>query len=194
MTSLNPRYLNDQGIPEPPLAGDEATTLFGALERQRHTLAWKCRGLDAAGMQATFGASSVTLGGLLKHLAFCEVEKFQMDYLGHADPGSPWNTAPWESEPEWPWTSAAQDSPGELMDLWQREVARSREITEQALAGQGLDSPVSFTTPDGQTPTLRRLVIDLVEEYARHVGHADLIRESIDGLVGEDAPPGTPLT
>src|SRR5450631_128121 len=60
---------NEQGRPEPPVAGDETATLLGSLERQRATLAWKCGGLDAAGLRATLGASSMTLGGLLKHLA-----------------------------------------------------------------------------------------------------------------------------
>src|SRR5882757_7573696 len=54
---------------EPPIAGDETATLLGSLERQRATFAWKCGGLDAAGLRATVGASSMTLGGLLKHLA-----------------------------------------------------------------------------------------------------------------------------
>lgn len=60
---------NEQGCPEPPAAGGEAATLLGGLERQRATLAWKCADLDAAGLRASVGVSSVTLGGLLKHLA-----------------------------------------------------------------------------------------------------------------------------
>lgn len=50
----------------------------------------------------------------------------------------------------------------------------------------GLDRPASITGPDGRIPSLRRLLMDMIEEYARHVGHADLIRESVDGLAGED--------
>jgi hypothetical protein len=88
----------EQRRPEPPIAGDETATLLGALGRERATLAWKCGGLDAAGLTATVGASSMTLGGL-------------------------------------------------------------------------------------------RILVDLMEEYSRHIGHADLIRESVDGLTGED-PPG----
>jgi hypothetical protein len=77
---------------------------------------------------------------------------------------------------------AIEDSPGELMALWRETVDRSRTD----IADGGLDRLASFTWPDGRTPSLRRLLIDMVEEYARHVGHADLIRESVDGLVGED--------
>jgi hypothetical protein len=65
-------------------------------------------------------------------------------------------------------------------------VGRSRTLVAEAIAGGGLDRLASFTWPDGRTPSLRRLLIDMIEEYARHVGHADLIRESVDGLVGED--------
>ncbi len=56
----------------------------------------------------------------------------------------------------------------------------------EALAEGGLDQ--LGTWPDGQSPSLRRTLVDLIEEYARHTGHADLIRESVDGLTGEDAP------
>ena len=65
-------------------------------------------------------------------------------------------------------------------------MARSRIVVAEALADGGLGQRGN---PDFGSPSLRRLVIDLIEEYARHVGHADLIRESVDGLVGED-PPG----
>jgi hypothetical protein len=72
------------------------------------------------------------------------------------------------------------------MSLWQDSVARARTLVAQALADGGLDHPAGFSWPDGRTPSLRRLIVDQIEEYARHVGHADLIRESVDGLVGED--------
>jgi hypothetical protein len=79
------------------------------------------------------------------------------------------------------------------MALWERSVGRSREVIAKVMAADGLDTLADYTSPDGQSPSLRRLLADLIEEYARHTGHADLIRESIDGLVGEDPPPGTPL-
>ncbi len=73
------------------------------------------------------------------------------------------------------------------MSLWQDTVSRSRELVAKALADGGLDHAAAASR-DGRTPSLRRLLIDMIEEYARHVGHADLIRESVDGLVGEDPP------
>jgi hypothetical protein len=178
----------EHGHPEPPLAGDEVATLLGSLERQRATLAWKCGGLDAAGMSARLGPSAITLGGLVKHLALVEDHTFATKLLGR-DPGPPWNTVDWDAEPDWEWHSAAADAPEELLGLWQDAIARSRTVVEEALADGGLDQLGRVTNSRGESPSLRRILIDLIEEYARHVGHADLIRESVDGLVGED-PPG----
>jgi hypothetical protein len=180
--------LHEPGYPEPPLAGDETATLLGSLDRQRATLAWKCGGLDAAGLGATVGASSVTLGGLLKHLALVEDDQFSRKLLGR-DPGPPWDTVDWDADPDWDWRSATGDTPGQLMAVWQDAVARSRATVAEALADGGLGQlAAGVTNAQGESPSLRRLLIDMIEEYARHVGHADLIRESVDGLTGEDPP------
>lgn len=177
-----------QDRPEPPIAGDETATLLGSLERQRATFAWKTGALDAAGLSATIGASSMTLGGLVKHLSSVEEYKISKMLLGK-DMGPPWDTADWDADEDWDWNSAAEDSPEQLYALWHDAVARSRSIVAAALADGGLDTVAAYQTSSGESPSLRRLLIDLLEEYARHVGHADVIRESVDGLVGED-PPG----
>ena len=172
-------------VPEPPLAGNERDSLLGALERQRGYLAWKCGNLDSAGLRATLEPSAITLGGLLKHLALVEDDWFSVRLHGRPR-NPPWDSVDWDSDPDWEWRTAAGDSPEQLMSLWRDAVGRSRALVADALAEGGLDRPASFTLPDGRSPSLRRLIIDMIEEYARHVGHADLIRESIDGLVGED--------
>ncbi|MEU6377700.1 DinB family protein [Streptomyces sp. NPDC046909] len=172
---------------EPPVAGSEVDTLIGSLERQRRTFAWKSEGLDAAGLNTRVGASTITLGGLLKHLALVEADYFTLRLLGK-DPGAPWNTVDWDAEPGWEWRSAASDSPEELYALWQAAVARSRANIREFLADGGVDRPVAYTSPRGESPSLRRILADLIEEYARHVGQADLIREAVDGRVGEDPP------
>jgi hypothetical protein len=173
---------------EPPLAGTEAEHLTGALDRLRATFRWKAGGLDAAGLQARVGASALTLGGLLKHLAFVEDYNFTTKLTGQPV-GLPWDYSEWDSE-EWPFTSAAGDSPEQLYALWDDAVERSRRRLGAALADGGLDQLVDVSSPEGQHASLRRLVCDLIEEYGRHTGHADLLREAVDGLVGEDPPAG----
>jgi hypothetical protein len=176
------------GLPrEPPFAGDETATLLGSLERQRATLAWKCGGLDAVDLRVRLGPSAITLGGLLKHMAAVEDDIFGVKLLGR-DRQPPWDTVDWAADPDWDWRSAADDPPEHLLALWNEAVNRSRAIVAESLATGGLDRLAAHTYPNGAAPSLRRLMIDMVEEYARHVGHADLIRESVDGLVGEDPP------
>ena len=172
---------------EPPVAGDETATLLGSLERQRAIIAWKCGGLDAAGLDATLPPSSMTLGGLLKHLALVEDEYFTVRLLGRDRP-PPWDAVDWDADPDWEWHSAAADSAEQLRALWQDAVTRSRSAVTQALAGGGLGQLTRYTTSSGESPSLRRILIDMIEEYARHAGHADLIRESVDGLTGEGPP------
>jgi hypothetical protein len=95
----------------------------------------------------------------------------------------------WSTEHGWEWRSAVEDTPEQLYALWADAVARSRSAVTDALADGGLDE--LFSNPSGKAQSLRRLLVDMIEEYARHTGHADLIRESVDGRVGED-PPGKP--
>lgn len=170
-----------------PIAGDETATLLGALEREREIFAWKCGGLDEAGLRATLGPSTITLGGLIKHLALVEDEYFSNRLLGRA-PGPPWNSVDWDADPNWEWRSAASESAEHLMALWQGAVARSRSAVSEVLGRGGLGQLASYTTARGESPSLRRILIDIIEEYGRHNGHADLIRESVDGLVGEEPP------
>jgi Protein of unknown function (DUF664) len=184
-------YLDDLRHPWPPPAADDTLGLLGSLERQRATFAWKSGGLDEAGMRATVGASAITLGSLVKHLALIEDDYFSHRMNGRS-PGPPWDSVDWEAEPRWDWHSAAADSSEELMALWEAAVTRSRVTTQEMLRRGGFDQPNGGgLSEDGVVANVRRLLLDLIEEYARHVGHADLIRESIDGLVGEDPPPGT---
>ncbi|GAA1677266.1 DinB family protein [Glycomyces endophyticus] len=176
--------IDEQGRPEPPADGDETAMLLGFLEFHRATLAWKVRGLDAAGLRATVGASTMTLGGMLKHLALVEASWFAEDLFGRPM-GEPWDSVDWKADRDWDWHSAADDSPEMLLALWERTVDRSRALVAEALEDGGLDRPAARSWKDGRTPTLRWILVHMVEEYARHNGHADLIRESVDGETGE---------
>jgi hypothetical protein len=172
---------------EPPLAGTEVEHLTGALNRLRATFRWKAGGLDSSGLQTRIGASTLTIGGLLKHLARAETQMFTTKLSG-APIGAPWDTADWDTDPDWDFNSAADDTPEQLYAIWDDTVVRSTVRLDAALADGGLDQLVHLSWPDGRHVSLRRLLCDLIEEYGRHTGHADLIRESIDGLVGEDPP------
>lgn len=173
---------------EPPLAGTEAEHLVGALDRLRTTFRWKADDLDAAGLNTRIGASSLTIGGLLKHLARAEDQMFSVKLSG-APMSPPWDTVDWDSDDDWDFHSAADDTPEELYDIWDSTVERSRARLSAAIADGGLGQPVNLAR-SGDRLSLRRLVCDLIEEYGRHTGHADLIREAVDGRVGEDPPAG----
>lgn len=176
--------IDEQGRPEPPLSGDEVATLRGFLDYQRATFEWRCAGLDAAALGVSVATSSMTLGGMLKHLAYVE-DSWCSQGLHLRPPEPPWDTVDWDADHDWEWHSAADDPPDELRTLWRDAVARSRSLVDEALTTGGLDQLAKRTWADGSAPSLRWILVHLIEEYARHNGHADIIRESIDGVVGE---------
>ncbi|MEO6653718.1 MAG: DinB family protein [Ilumatobacteraceae bacterium] len=175
---------DDEMRPEPPLDGDEKATLIGFLEFLRASVRWKCDGLDAAQMNATAAASSMTLGGLLKHLALVEDYWFSCRLFGHEE-AEPWRSVDWEADGDWDWHSAVDDAPESIIELWDRSVERARSCFAEAFADGGFDRLAAVPQASGGTPTLRWITVHMIEEYARHAGHADLIRESIDGSTGE---------
>ena len=173
---------------EPPIAGSEAEQLIGALNRLRATFRWKADGLDAAGLRTSIGTSTLTIGGLLKHLA--AVEDFVFTEKLRGEPmGSPWDELGSDGSNDWEFESAAHDGPEVLYALFDGAVERSNARLQAALSSGGLDQRVHASN-DSEHANLRRLLCDHLEEYGRHTGHADLIREQIDGRVGEDPPPG----
>lgn len=171
---------------EPPFHGDEHEAVFAALDRLRVTFRWKAADLDEAGLRATTASSAMTLGGLLQHLALIDDWYVQVRILGRPMP-QPWVDLDWEAQPDgWEW--AAEHAPELLYDLYDGAAARSRAAVEEIAARGGLDADSAVTLPDGSPVNIRRLVMDLVEEYGRHTGHADLLREAVDGRTGEDPP------
>ena len=158
--------------------------MLGFLDFQRATLVWKCSGLNGEGLSATTAASTMTLGGMMKHMALVEDHWFSV-WLHGNDEAAPWDTVDWEADRDWDWHSASKDTPEQLLDLWQTSVDRSRERTAEAISDGGLDRFAKRAWPDGRSPSLRWILLHMIEEYARHNGHADLLRESVDGSVGE---------
>ncbi len=164
----------------PPLAADETTTLLRFLDFHRDTLRLKSEGLDAEQLRRPLPPSDLTLGGLLKHLAFVESYWSSYVFLGR-EQTEPWSSADWDADRDWEWHSAAQDSPEQLRALYDAEVAAADQVLR---AADDLDALAVRPRGDGQQASLRWILVHLVEEYARHNGHADLIRQSIDGTTG----------
>jgi uncharacterized damage-inducible protein DinB len=182
--------VDEYGRPEPPYAGGEVATLLGFLDYQRATLEWKCRGLSDEQLRVALRLSSMTLGGLLKHLACVEDSWFTDVVAGEPLP-EPWASVDFQADPEWTWHSAALDSGVYLRALWTEGVNRSRAVV-QAQLSRGEEAALSEThalPEDALRPedrvSLRWVLVHMIEEYARHLGHADLIRESIDGQTGD---------
>ena len=175
---------------EPPLAGTEAEHLVGALDRLRTTFRWKADGLDAAGLSTTIGASTLTLGGLLKHLASVEDYYFTVKLRGEPI-GEPWDV-------DWAGTAATTGSSSPPPTTPLRSSTRCTTAPSPAPASGwappsadgGPDQLIHVSDGEGNHASLRRLLCDLLEEYGRHTGHADLLREAVDGLAGEDPPDG----
>jgi uncharacterized damage-inducible protein DinB len=173
--------IDEYGRPEPPLAGDEVATLLGFLDYQRATLAWKCSGLSDGQLRTRLSPTTITLGGLLKHLARVEDHWFS-EVVADGEPVAPWAALPWAEE----WETAAQDSADDLRRLWTDRVDASRRVTADRLRAGDAGLAETHSAWGGQGhPSLRWVLVHMIEEYARHNGHADLLRQSVDGETGE---------
>jgi len=171
---------------DPPLAASEAVTLLAFLDYHRDTFRMKCAGLDQAQLATPLAPSPMTLGGMMKHLAVVESSWFSEVFEG-GELMPPFDTAPWDDDRDWEWHTAAQDTPEELRALFDAAVAGADQVIAGALASDpGLDGLSQRASRDtDELFSLRWILHHMIEEYARHNGHADLIRESIDGQTGE---------
>lgn len=176
---------------EPPLAGTDVEHAVGTLERLRATFRWKADGLDVEQLRTrAVPTSALTVGGLLKHLAVVEDDVFSWRMRGR--PPVTWMSVPEEDVGRWQFTVDPDETAEDVYGLWEAAVARSRETLQDLLSTGGLDQGGHLTFRDVR-PSVRRHLHDLVEEYGRHTGHMDLLREAIDGRVGEDPPPDWPM-
>lgn len=165
----------------PARDADERTMLEGYLDAYRALAVRKAAGLTQGQLARSLPPSSMTLGGILKHLAVVEDDWFHGDVAGNDFP-EPWASVPEEDADGWEWTSASNDSPAQLLELFEAACARSRAACD---AVPSLDTMSVRTDAQGTPWSLRWIYVHMIEEYARHVGHADLIRESIDGATGD---------
>jgi uncharacterized damage-inducible protein DinB len=179
-----PSFSADDRV-RPPLRADETTTLRTFLDYHRDTLRWKCAGLTQEQLEQALPPADMTVGGIMKHLALVESDWFEDTFAG-ASPMSPFDAVDWEADPDWEWDTARDDTAEELFSLFDEAVRRADAVIDKALAGPGLDADSQRTDHREGTPfSLRRILVHVIEEYARHNGHADLIRQSIDGATGE---------
>ena len=176
--------IDDVGRPEPEPAVNEVETLRGFLDYQRATLEWKCRGLSSEQLSVSVAKSAITLGGLLKHMTFVENEWFWR-WIGDNDRLEPWISADFETHPDWEFESARNEPPEMLLARWKESMALSDKVLNDVLHAGGLDQLAKRTWPNGESPSMRWILVHMIEEYARHNGHADFIREAIDGETGE---------
>ncbi|MFE6335015.1 DinB family protein [Streptomyces sp. NPDC057798] len=163
---------------EPAVNADERTMLEGWLDYHRQTLAWKCAGLTEAQLRtASVEPSELTLMGLVRHMA--EVERYWYhEVLLGEDLGVLYSS---EQDRDGEFHLSDSDTWQEAHDTWQAEIERARRNT----AGLGLDDLSKGTSRAGEHFSLRWIHTHMIEEYARHNGHADLLRERVDGSTGD---------
>lgn len=161
---------------DPPYQGTEKDTLLGFLRFLRHTVAMKCQGLTEEQMRATPTASGMTLLGMVKHLTIVERYWFRGVFLD-ADVDLPWS----EEDPDGDWRPTEADTAAAAISDYLAEC----EISDAVVADHGLDELAAWAKSDEERVSLRYILTHLIEETARHCGHADIIRESIDGVTGE---------
>jgi hypothetical protein len=166
---------------DPDTQAAEPAMIGQYLDYHRATLVGKASGLDRDQLARTHPPSTLTLIGLVKHAALNEDHWFQHVLLGRPRP-EPWASAPWDDDEDWEFTTAVGDDPAYVFHLYDQACARSRA----ALAEVGdLDTLSLGTSRRGERFSARWITLHMIEETARHNGHADLLRESIDGVTGE---------
>ncbi len=170
------------GRVEPAFDADERTMLFGYLDYHRATLVWKASGLTQGQLAQGFPSSSLTIAGIVKHMALVEDSWFTDRMAGRGLP-EPWRDVDWDSDPDWEFRTALDATPDQLLAQYAESCERSRAV--QA-AADSLDQPSAVIHDRvGQPFTLRWILVHMIEETARHNGHADILREAIDGKTGE---------
>ena len=167
--------------PDPPNAGPELQALTGFLDAQREAILRKTDGLTRDQLAQALPPSALTLAGLVNHLALVEDTWFRVRFAG-LDDDPLWADHDWDADPDYEFRTAVELEPDELRQRYRHAWARSREVVARA---EGLDQLSVGTSRDGQHWDLRWVLLHMLEETARHAGHADLLREAIDGTVGD---------
>lgn len=165
---------------DPAGTTDERTMLLDFLEYYRAVLLRKGDGLDVTQLSTPLAPSTLTIGGLIRHMTLVEDCWFPERMEGGSG-NEPWISAPWNVDADWEMTSAAGMTFDELRRDFDLACERSRQVTATFAS---LDD-IGRGMPAGRPLSLRWVLIHMVEEYARHCGHADFIAQAIDNRTGD---------
>ncbi len=166
---------------DPDPGGSELALLGEYLDYQRETMLSKTDGLTREHLARKHPPSELTLAGLLYHLALVEEDWMEVRFSGLPE-REPWASVDWDADPNWEFRTATDFGPEQLHSRYREACRRSRHIVAQA---KGLDQLSIKALRDGRHFSLRWVLLHIIEETARHAGHADFLREAIDGTVGE---------
>lgn len=166
---------------DPDPGGPELGLLEQYLDYQRETMLSKTDGLTQEQLARKHPPSELTLSGLLYHLSLVEEDWLEVRFTGLPD-REPWAGVGWDADPNWEFRTAADLAPEQLRTRYREAIERSRHVVSEAA---GLDQMSIKALRDGRHFSLRWVLLHLIEETARHSGHADFLREAIDGTVGE---------
>lgn len=161
---------------EPPFQGNEKDTLLGFLQFLRETVVVKCSGLSEEHIRSTPTVSDISLLGMIKHLTIVERYWFQGVFLD-ADVDLPWS----EEDPDGDWRTDEADTGEAALVAYIAECA----ISDKIVRDHELDRLASWANSPEEVRSLRWILTHMIEETARHCGHADILRETIDGTTGE---------
>ncbi len=164
----------------PERRSDELAMLTGFLDFYRTVLLRKASGLTPVQLTATVAASTLTIGRLLRHMTLVEDHWFDETFAGLPE-REPWASADWDADRDWEMTTAHGMTFADLRADFDEACERSRS---HVAAAPSLDVLATGGDSDNCV-SLRWILIHMIEEYARHCGHADILRESIDGRVGD---------
>jgi Protein of unknown function (DUF664) len=185
MFTADGRPSDDDPREHGPRLGDERTTLAESLRKQRLTLEMKCAGLDADAMaRRAVEPSTMSLLGLVRHLAEVERGTFRRLMAGQEAP----RLFTSESDRDGDFDGAVPDPQvvAEAWATWRAEVAFSVQFVADATSlDVTADDALNQHGSGGGQMSLREVLVGMIEEYARHMGHADLLRERIDGRLGQ---------
>lgn len=156
---------------------DERSALVQRLDQYRQIIRSQLADLDdERAWTRPLGATDLTVGGIVKHLAWAEDHWFQGKLRG-VDLPEPWASAPLADEPDWPFHSSEYNTVDQLLELYAAAVERSRAATDRSASLDEVAAAPSF----GQGPVnLRWILVHMIDETARHAGHLDLLRDALD--------------